>query len=296
MPSSNSNQILQVNVNRLNNTTWCVKKNHDSHFYFPFFDGGWFGWYGTGAATSSLKLHLTLFVMTLSTPEEIDRAQALLHSVTKDAKQIFHPKKVVKGKDSAIDTKDTRDTRNAGTKNPSVTASESIAFPVLHMAGLKVFNKGSVLYMDVVEDDEMRKVKLFVQQIYEQFVEHGLVQTKNNPFTPHATLMKMSQIRRKRKQKKKNKKNNKNMKIAAPNNKDPNSQDPNNKDEAEEESKLVEQQQQQQKQQPLQPLQQEELKTKQGTRFLPASPPSNKKLKLFVPKMYNSMDFGHEGK
>ena len=172
-------------------------------FIFPFFDGGWFGWYGTGAATSSLKLHLTLFVMTLSTPEEINRAQTLLHTVTKDAKQIFHPKTVVTVKDSAIDTMDTRDTsnvdtRNAETTNPSVTASESIAFPVLHMAGLKVFNKGSVLYMDVVKDDELRKVKLFVQQIYEKFVEHGFIQTKNNPFTPHATLMKMSQIRRKK--------------------------------------------------------------------------------------------------
>jgi 2'-5' RNA ligase len=172
------------------------------------------------AATSSNKLHLTLFVLTLNNQNEINTAKKILqsiHSISKDIFQYNNTRRTTTSIAAAAAAATTTTAAATTTTTAAVEKRENDTdtegevkedghhLPSLHLKGLKLFNKCSVLYMNVEENEDLKKLTELVENIYQLYVENGLIKNynekKKSTFTPHCTIMKMSKMKKKRKKK-----------------------------------------------------------------------------------------------
>ena len=141
----------------------------------------------SAAVTSSLKLHLTLFVLTLKTEEEIVKAKDLLQQV-------------VQRRSSGSGSKSGS---GSGSGSDSGSGRNSTKLPRLTLSGLSVFNSGTVLFVDVAKDEQLADVIEFVNMVHTAFVNAKLLPPdKKHTFKAHVTLLKTSQLRRRKRRKK----------------------------------------------------------------------------------------------
>lgn len=102
------------------------------------------------------KVHLTLGVMRLDTPEKLQKATAVLKGLKTTLKWVAAP----------------------------------LSF---NLKGLSTF-RNEVIFLEVAEDDRREALTKLATCVQNEFVNEGLMEPEQRPFTPHVTIAKMSKV------------------------------------------------------------------------------------------------------